>query len=119
MYGSFVTSARRARGLTQVQLAEISGVEQSNISAIENDRRVPSALTLHRLLHACGFELTASAGERVIGCPPPIGDALFEELVSGSPLDEPPTVTRDTPMATRVRVLTAVLDATEAVVRSR
>ena len=64
MYGAFIASVRRSRGLTQAQLAEVSGVQQSNISAIEQDRRQPSAATLHRLVHACGFELLASAGEQ-------------------------------------------------------
>ena len=118
MYGSFVAAARRRRGLTQVQLAAISGIDQANISAIETGHRVPSAPTLHRLLHACGFELTASAGSQVVGCPPPEGDRFFGDLLTRSPLDEPAIVTNDTPMATRVRVLTAALDLTEAIVRS-
>ncbi len=118
MYGTFVGEARRSRGLTQAQLAAVSGVEQTNISAIERGHRVPSALTLHRLLHACGYELTASAGERSIGCPPPGGDELFEDLLRSRP-DEPTIVGPATPIATRVKVLTAVLDAAEAVVRNR
>ena len=111
--------ARRSRCLTQVQLAEVSGIEQANISAIERGHRVPSAATLHRLLHACGYELTASAGRRMIVCPPPRGDQLFDDLLVGDAGDEPAIVTAETPMATRVSVLTAVLDATEAIVRGR
>lgn len=119
MYGTVLTRARRARELTQVQLSAVSGIEQANISAIENGHRVPSAATFHRLLHACGFELIACAGNAVIACPPPPGDDLFDSLLVRSPRDEPPVVTRDTPTETRVRVLTAVLDAAEAVVRGR
>jgi len=104
-----VRRARVERGLTQVQLAEISGVEQANISAIENGRRAPSAETLHRLLLACGFDLLAEAGARTFAIPAP-DDA---ELVGEVP--EPVEV----PMATRVRMLTAALDAAEAIVRSR
>lgn len=118
MYGSFVAEARRARGLSQVELAAVSGIEQANISAIENGRRVPSTGTFHRLLHACGFELTATAGPHQIACPPPAGDALFDRLLERTDLEEPPVVTRSTTMATRVKVLTAVLDAAEAAVRS-
>lgn len=114
-----MAEARRARGLSQVELAAASGIEQANISAIENGRRVPSAGTLHRLLHACGFELTASAGPHLIACPPPAGDALFDGLLERTDLEEAPVVTRSTPMAIRVKVLTAVLDAAEAVVRGR
>ncbi len=119
MLGSFLATARRARGLTQVQLAETSGIEQANISAIETGRRSPSATTLQRLLHACGFELTASAGAQVIACPPPPYDELFEDLLRRGAPDEPPIVTRDTPMATRIQVLHGVLDASEAIVRRR
>jgi transcriptional regulator with XRE-family HTH domain len=109
MYGTAVRRARAERGLTQVQLAEISGVEQSNISAIENGRRAPSAETLHRLLRACGFDLSAEAGARTFAIPAP-EDA---ELVGDAP--EPV----DLPMATRVRMITAALEAAEAIVRSR
>ena len=119
MYGALVADARRSRGLTQTQLAEISGVEQANISAIERGHRMPTAATLHRLLHACGYELTASAGERVLVCPPPDDDPLFTSLLAGSDLDEPPTVTSATPMRDRVRVLTSVLEAAEAQLRGR
>lgn len=118
-YGSFVEAVRRSRGLTQRQVAEISGIEQANISAIENGRRVPSAVTLHRLLHACGYELTATAGDEVIGCPPPSHHPVVDDLFAKGAVEEPPTVTPDTPMAERVRVITAVLDAAEAAVRSR
>lgn len=118
MYGDVVAAARHSRGLTQTQLAAASGIEQANISAIERGHRLPSAATFHRLLHACGYELTASAGTRTIACPPPADDSIFDDLLRrGS--DEPATVTSDMPIATRVRVLTAVLDAAEAVTRSR
>jgi transcriptional regulator with XRE-family HTH domain len=119
MYGTLVADARRARGLSQTDLARVSGIEQGNISAIENGRRVPSAATLHRLLNACGFELMAAAGKRVLVCPPPPGDDLLDALLRPHDLDEPPIVTRDTPMAVRVEVLTGVLAQAEAVIRSR
>jgi transcriptional regulator with XRE-family HTH domain len=108
MYGSLVRKARLSRGLTQRQVAAISGVEQSNISAIEHDRRMPTVETLHRLLTACGYELTATAGRRVL--------AVTEPPVRA---DEFPTVTGDTPMAVRVRVINDVLDLAETIVRSR
>ena len=119
MYGTLVADARRQRGLSQTELADISGIEQANISAIERGRRMPSAATLHRLLHACGFELTARAGQRILACPPPPGDALLDSLLAANERDEAPLVTRHTPMSERVEVLTAVLGLAEAVVRSR
>ena len=112
MYGDLVRSARSERGLTQAQLAGIAGVEQSNISAIENGRRAPSAETLHRLLFACGFELVASAGPRRLALPPPAwffddDDDAFGETAEAVPI------------ATKARMLAAALDASEAIVRSR
>ena len=119
VYGSLVRSARLARHLTQPQLAELSGIEQANISAIETGRRSPTAATLHRLVHACGFELVASAGTRQLACPPPQGDDWFDALIERHPTDEQPTVTRETPIDVRARVLTAALDSAEAIVRGR
>jgi transcriptional regulator with XRE-family HTH domain len=110
MYGTVVRRAREARGLTQTQLAEISGIEQSNISAIENNRRQPSAATLHQLLLACGFEVLAAAGDLVVPFP-------------ASPDDVRGDVATDAPVprnaAERNRMLMAALRASEATLRSR
>ena len=108
MYGQVLKEARRARGLTQHDVARASGIDQPNISAIENGRRVPSVETMHRLLLACGFELVAQAGPRTLTFPASEDDAL-------TPRRTAPSI----PMATRVRMLTAALDASEAIVRSR
>jgi transcriptional regulator with XRE-family HTH domain len=114
MYGSVLRRARAHRGLTQIQLAEISGVEQPNISAIETGRRTPSTETLHRLLTACGFELLAVAGERTL--PLPVHDGGGGAAAPEPSDDSAPP---DLPMSTRVRMLTAALDAAEATVRAR
>jgi transcriptional regulator with XRE-family HTH domain len=120
MYGELVADARRSRRLTQLQLAELSGIEQANISAIERGHRMPSAATLHRLLDACGYALAATAGTRVIRCRPPEDDPVLAQLLEGpSELDEPPVVTPATPMRERVRVLMSVLRAAEAQLRAR
>ena len=119
MYGDLVRRARTQRGLTQHELAATSGIEQSNISAIENERRMPSAETLHRLLFACGFELAAVAGPRVIACPPPGPDPLGGDRGDSEPPGEAPGATSKTPLATRVRMINAALDAAEAVMRAR
>lgn len=102
MYGPLVRQARTSRGLTQRQLAEASGVARTSISAIENDRRAPSAETLHRLLATCGYELAVSS----------------EHAVPSQP-HEAPTVTAETPIEVRVRVITAVLDLAETIARRR
>jgi len=71
MYGSFIRQARTSRGLTQVELARIVGIEQPNLSAYENDRQMPSADVLNRILVGCGYFLEATAGERRLICPLP------------------------------------------------
>ncbi len=113
-WGSVVRRARLERSLTQAQLAEISGVKQANISAIETGRREPSAPTLHRLLVACGFDLVATAGTRSLRCEPS-GDWR-----DGTPdLMYPATPGPEIPNEQRVRMMVAVLDASEAILRSR
>lgn len=115
MYGAFVRQIRQSRNLSQRQLADVSGVSQPNISAIEHDRRLPSVDTLNRLLLACGYELAAAAGDKVIYAPLPKGEWFPDSDLPPSrpddPPDEAPTVDRNTPMADRARIITAILDA--------
>ncbi len=106
---------RESRSLSQQDLAEISGIGQPNISAIENDRRSPSADTLNRLVVACGYELAAVAGEHAIYCPLPhagwFPDDDLPPHLPDDPPDEAPSVTSTTAMADRARIITAVLEA--------
>ena len=114
-------AVRESRHLTQKQLAEISGVRASNISAIENERRLPSADTLNRLIVSCGYELVAKAGGRMVACPLPkagwFPDDDQPERDPADPPDEPPTLAPDAPMVERLRHINAVLDAVDAVKR--
>jgi transcriptional regulator with XRE-family HTH domain len=71
MYGTFIRQVRVSRGLTQVELALIVGIEQPNLSAYENNRQMPSADVLNRILVGCGYLLEATAGTRRIVCPLP------------------------------------------------
>ena len=71
MYGAFIRQARTSRSLSQVELARITGIEQPNLSAYENDRQMPSADVLNRILVGCGYILEATAGERRLVCPLP------------------------------------------------
>ncbi len=123
MYGTFVRSVRQSRRLSQRQLATISGVGQANISAIENDRRVPSADTLNRLLVSCGYELAAAAGQRIITCPFPLGTWFPDEEVPprlpDDPPDEGPAVDPRSTDASRARVVADVLDSVDAVISRR
>ena len=55
-----VISARSAANLTQKQLAQRSGVSQSNISKIEHGNYHPSLSTLKRIADALGKRLVVS-----------------------------------------------------------
>ena len=49
---SQVLGARKQRNLTQLQLAQLSGVQQADISRIENGHSFPTTETLAKLLQA-------------------------------------------------------------------
>lgn len=51
------SEARQARGLTQRQLSEITGVAQADISRIERGAGNPTEATLQRLAEALGRRL--------------------------------------------------------------
>lgn len=55
-----VASARALSGMSQKQLAEISGIDQSDISKIERGVANPSVSTLERIARAMGGQLTIS-----------------------------------------------------------
>ena len=55
-----IISTRSAANLTQKQLAQRSGVSQSNISKIENGNYQPSLSTLKRIAGAVGKRLVVS-----------------------------------------------------------
>ena len=113
MYGELIRRARTSRRMGQRELAAVSGIAQPNISAIERDRRVPSAETLRRLLAACGYTLVAEGSTTTLVVPGP-DDTTVRPAAA-----EPATITGDTPIAERVRAMNAVLDASEAIVRAR
>lgn len=52
--------ARREAGLTQKGLAERTGIQQSNISRIENGNGNPSLSTLNKLAQGLGKKLVIS-----------------------------------------------------------
>lgn len=105
--------------MTQADLSAVSGIDQPNISAIENGRRMPTAETLQRLLAACGYELLAAAGNRVVAIPPP-GDDMFEaDDVSDEAPFGPSSHGPGLDAEVRARMMVGVLDAAEAIVRGR
>jgi transcriptional regulator with XRE-family HTH domain len=121
MLGTFLLEVRQARGLTQAEVAAVSGIPQPNLSAFERGRRMPSAANMHRILDACGFELTARAGQTVVRArPPALGDRqvddLIEDLIDDVRHGEPPE--QLTPQERAVR-LGAALRLAGRTVRAR
>jgi transcriptional regulator with XRE-family HTH domain len=53
--------ARRARGLTQAELAAISGTSQATLSQYERGLKSPSLKVASRILAAMGYEFTLRA----------------------------------------------------------
>ena len=56
-FGSFVAQLRKERGLTQKELAERTGINQADISKLENGTRNPSLKLLKRLADGMGMDL--------------------------------------------------------------
>lgn len=59
--GRFLAALRQRHCLSQRELAERTGIEQSNISRIERDKVSPTLFTLNRLLEAMGQTLRLEA----------------------------------------------------------
>lgn len=102
MYGTFLRRVRTSRGMSQTELSEVSGIQQPNISAYENDRRVPGLDTFNRLLVACGYQVAADGGRTIVHLPLPPGSG-------GDPTgDLPPRLPDDPPE----EAMTVPFDAT-------
>jgi transcriptional regulator with XRE-family HTH domain len=73
-FGPRLTAIRKARGLTQIQLAEAAGTTQRSISYYENDDGVPPASAVIALSKA----LKVSADE-LLGLKPPRLDRVNDD----------------------------------------
>ena len=65
-YGRNVERVRQEKGLTQEQLAELSGFSQQYISGLEQGRRNPTVVSIYELAVALGvshMELIGPDGE--------------------------------------------------------
>lgn len=58
LVGRNVARLRRAKGLTQEQVAERSGFSQQYLSGLERGRRNPTVVTLYELAQALGVSHT-------------------------------------------------------------
>ena len=56
-FGSFVAQLRKERNMTQKELAERTGINQADISKLENGTRNPSLKLLKRLADGMGMDL--------------------------------------------------------------
>lgn len=73
-FGPRLTAIRRARGLTQVQLAGLAGTTQRSISYYENDDGIPPAAAVIALARA----LKVSADE-LLGLKPPRVERVHDD----------------------------------------
>ena len=56
-FGQAIYAARKARGLRQADLAELSGIAQADISRIERGQIAPTTPTLLKLADALGAQI--------------------------------------------------------------
>lgn len=59
LFGERLRELRKKRGITQVMLAETTGIPQNHVSSIERGTKVPNLLTLLRLANALECKVTA------------------------------------------------------------
>lgn len=59
LFGERLRELRKKRGITQVMLAETTGIPQNHVSSIERGTKVPNLLTLIRLAHALECKVSA------------------------------------------------------------
>lgn len=59
LLGTRIREMRKKRRLTQVQLAETSGIPQSHMSSIERGAMLPNLVTLFRLAAALNCKVSA------------------------------------------------------------
>lgn len=59
-----VFNARKKRGITQKQLAELIGTSQATVSSIESGKRGPSGQTLFKIAIALKYEIVFKEREK-------------------------------------------------------
>lgn len=57
--GKTISTARKAKGMSQTELSAAINMDQPNLSAIENGRQNASSLMLKRIADALGVEVKA------------------------------------------------------------
>lgn len=64
VFASALMQARKAAGITQSALSEKSGVQQADISRMENGSMIPTLNTFMNLMDALGVTVTLKIGEK-------------------------------------------------------
>jgi transcriptional regulator with XRE-family HTH domain len=59
LFGERLRELRNKRRMTQVMLAERTGIPQNHVSSIERGTKVPNLLTLIRIAHALECKVSA------------------------------------------------------------
>ena len=75
-FGRYVRDLRQARGLTQEQLAERSGLSTDAVRRIEHGRFSPTLTTLSKLAHGLRLSLSTFFGGLEDGHPEPVGEIV-------------------------------------------
>jgi transcriptional regulator with XRE-family HTH domain len=87
---TLIRGARKAAGITQLELANRAGTAQPAVAAYESGARTPNLATLERLLGACEYDMELMARPRVrrgAASLAELGQAIREDLEQGCERD--------------------------------
>ena len=62
-YGSLLRDLRREKNLSQKELSSLTGISESYISRIENQRISPTMSTYLRLVHELGYVISIGGNQ--------------------------------------------------------
>jgi transcriptional regulator with XRE-family HTH domain len=89
--GTLIREARKLAGLSQVELARLSGKDRAQLARWERDVVQPSLETLREILRACGFDLESNL---VTYQPDKQQDAQLDKLLLRTPQERLQTMLR-------------------------
>jgi transcriptional regulator with XRE-family HTH domain len=89
--GTLIREARKLAGLSQVELARLSGKDRAQLARWERDVVQPSLETLREILRACGFDLESNL---VPYQPDKQQDAQLDKLLPRTPQERLQTMLR-------------------------
>jgi transcriptional regulator with XRE-family HTH domain len=89
--GTLIREARKLAGLSQVELARLSGKDRAQLARWERDVVQPSLETLREILRACGFDLESNL---VPYQPDKQQDARLDKLLLRTPQERLQTMLR-------------------------